>query len=159
MDSAVHRYPPGCMPLGDHDAPLFHPPPQSSGFLKKFQSTENKGFMSHNYRHFTNTRALSALPQTPGIPSAWQRSLTILKPSRQHLCANATNRSRHTAYEAQPVYLVRSSGAFRRLSIAPLYLPASALPDVTAAKLYRRARSSPQIELETPHAVEGKRFR
>ena len=118
MDSAVHRYPPAGMPLDDHDAPLFPPPPpKSSGFLKKFQLTENKGLMSHNYRHFTSTRPLSALQQTPEMPPAWQRSRTIRMPSRRHLCANASNRSKHTAHEAQPMYLVRGSGAFRRLSI------------------------------------------
>ena len=99
MDPAVHWYPPACMPLGDHDAPLFHPPPPSQAvFLKKIQSTENKGLMSHNYRRFTSTRALSALPQTPEMPSTWQRSLTILTPGRQHLCANARNRSKRTLH-------------------------------------------------------------
>lgn len=76
----------------------FTPPPKSSGFLKKFHSTENKGLMSHNYRRFTSTRALSALPQTPEMPSTWQRSLTILTPGRQHLCANARNRSKRTLH-------------------------------------------------------------
>ena len=159
MDSAVHRYPPACIPLGDHDAPLFHPPPQSSGFLKKFQSTENKGLMSHRYRYFTSTRTLSARRQAPEMPSAWQRSLTIRTPSRQQLCANARDRSKHAAHEAQPMYLVRGSGAFRLVSIAPLYLPTSAFPDVIAAELRGWACSSTQIESETPHSVEGKPFR
>ena len=57
------------------------------------------------------------------------------------------------------MYLVRGSGALRHLSIAPLYQPASAFPNVTAAKPHRRARSSGQIESEIPHSVEGKPFR